>query len=412
MRRIFMFTHEPCYGNTGGGEGGVFRLYLANRKYNLIEDVYFVFQDRVIHGQEMCGDLIPRPYPQNRRFPRLRKFLKKTLPTVMAIRKIRKIRQSRELDMLAYLDELNQRYHFNERDIFIFHDTHYAHAFTMHYHFPNFVLVYHRQGSLYNESVTRDGMSSWLLHRYLNRVFTETVQAVKYLGFPARGAEESLLASEPALTAVVESRERKYLYSGVDCPDAEDLPPFPDWLQELDNLNLPLFATVAELNAAKAVERIPAYLGALKRKGYAFRWILVGRGIQASLVRKEIQRNGLEENTVWIEEYVSHDLILQILSVTDFYILFHRYSIFDLSTLEAMHYGNIPILTPVGGNREVIQEGNGLFVSDFSDTDPLERLLKEDLEPWKVRNREIQGTQFNDRAFLARYADLVRSFDD
>lgn len=405
--RTFMFAYQPCCGNTGGGSGGMYRLYRANQTYRLIDNIYFVFGDRVVYGMEDCGALATRPGGE-RAFPFRR--LKKYAPQFLFSWKKRVDLEQKHKQYCKYLRTLNLKYHFSADDIYIFHDFQLAHAFTKLYAYPNCTMVFHAQGSLYNEWAASSGHHSEFIRNYYNREFSRTVKKLTYLGFPSKGAEESLVSSEPSLRQVVEDANRIYLYSGITCPsiDASEL---PQWIRELSQTAAYKFATVAALNTAKAVERIPAYLGVLKRKGYDFKWVLVGQGVQAAEVQLEIERNGIEENVIWIQDYIAHDDILKLFSVTDFYILFHRYSIFDLSTLEAMHYGNIPILTPIGGNKEVILDNNGLLVSDFGDTSGLERLLAcEDLSDWKSKNQVIQDTYFSSKKFLQQYADLINLF--
>lgn len=55
MSRIFMIVSSPCFGPTGGGHGIEYRLYDANKKYKLLQNVYFVFSDRVIEPEMDCG---------------------------------------------------------------------------------------------------------------------------------------------------------------------------------------------------------------------------------------------------------------------------------------------------------------------------------------------------------------------
>lgn len=95
------------------------------------------------------------------------------------------------------------------------------------------------------------------------------------------------------------------------------------------------------------------------------------------------------------------------MSQCDFYILFHKQSVFDLSTLEAMHYGNIPILTPVGGNKEMIEEGSGFFVDDFTDASELLTAIHDDkIEYRKQMNRDLQMSKFDEYSMLVRYSTL------
>ena len=72
-----------------------------------------------------------------------------------------------------------------------------------------------------------------------------------------------------------------------------------------------------------------------------------------------------------------------------------------------MHYGNIPILTPVGGNKEVIIDGNGLFVSNVTDPSSFLSMIRSGkMKTMREKNMHIQRKLFDDRAFLKRYAVL------
>ena len=406
MNRIFMFAYQPCQGNTGGGHGVEYRLYVANKKYKLLGDVYFVFGDRVIHNADDSGSLAKQSAETVKKKSTTKTMLKRMAPNICAgTGQLRKILGD-EKRYAAYIDRLDERYRFDDGDVYIFHDMQLAHPFLKRYPFKKTMLVLHCQGSYYNEWKAFTNRSFEPLHWYFTKRLKDIVAKLRYLGFPAKGAEETLIESDPELASIVRGIERKYMYNGTDCPDIE-VGSCADWIEELRGYPGYKFATVAALNAAKAVERIPQYLGALKQAGIDFKWILIGQGVKADEVQAEIKRAHIEENTVWVKDFISHDEILQLLSVTDFYILFHRQSVFDLSTLEAMHYGNIPILTPVGGNKDVILDDNGLFVSDFSDAAPLYTLIRnEDLEGLHKKNRDIQRLRFNDRSFLERYASL------
>lgn len=408
MRRTFMLAYQKCYGETGGGHGGEYRLYLANKKYHLMEDVYFIFADRVIEGTDECGLLAVMEKPQER--SKLYKMIRNAASgSIRGLKKAREFERQKENE-IEILHKLDRKYHFTSDDIYIFHDLQVAYPFVCTYDFPNTILISHAQGSLYNEWSAMSGSRSEVLRKYYNNVFCVTVKEMKYLGFPAKGAEESLLASEPDLKEIVQSKIRKYLNSGIDVPDVsgEIYCSIAKQLQEIKDYK---FATVAALNEAKAVERIPQYLGNLKRQGIRFKWVLIGQGVKAGEVSENIKKYNIYDDTIWVNDYVPHDEILQILSTTDFYILLHKYSIFDLSTLEAMHYGNIPILSEVGGNKEIIIDNNGLFVRNSDDTSSFLSLISSGLyNDMKRKNIEIQMEYFNDKAFLQRYRDLIESF--
>lgn len=405
MKRIFFLASHKCAGESGGGHGVVYRLHMADKKYHLFQnEVIYIFGDRVITGYDETGNYLEQKDTPKQAEWRIR--IKKYIPSFLRIRKMEKMFTHLE----SYLDQLNKRFNFTDEDIYIFHDFRIARAFGNKFPFAKTAMVYHMQGSIYFEWHAETGIDSKVMRNYYNKIFEEITDRIKYLCFPSKGTEESLVNSEPLLKQAVEKTERKYLYNGVHCPEIDESG-YADWITDIKNLSCFKFVTVANLNAAKAVERIPEYLFQIKRAGIPFKWILVGNGVQAAEVQGNIEKYGLSKDVIWERNGVSHSILMELFSVTDFYILLHKYSIFDLSTLEAMHYGNIPILTPVGGNKEIIIDHNGLFVSDFSNAGSFIQLISNtDLTKLKEKNKRIQKENFDDRAFLNRYVELCEKF--
>lgn len=405
MGRVFFLASHNCVGASGGGHGVVFRLYQADKEYKLFnKEVIYVFGDKIIKGHEELGHFLEqKELPKQSNF---RVKIKKYIPSFFRVLKM----ERRYKDLEDYLEKIDHIFHFKNDDIYICHDFRIARAFVRKYNYKNCALIYHMQGSIYFEWHSETGISSKIMQNYYNKTFREIVNKMTYLCFPSKGTEESLIESEPSTTNIVKLANKKYLYNGVKCPLIET-DKLVDWVQAVRFLQCYKFVTVANLNEAKAVERIPQYLSAIKNNGISFKWILIGNGIKATEVENEINKYGLKNDVIWKKHGVFHDELMQLFSVTDFYILLHKYSIFDLSTLEAMHYGNIPILTPVGGNKEMIIENNGLLVSDFDNVDSFVNMVSnDDLEIMKEKNRKIQSDLFDEKAFLQRYVDLCNDF--
>ena len=398
MDRVFVFAHQPCYGETGGGQGVVYRLYQANRKYKLWNNVYFVFGDRVIYNGEEIGELAEKKEIKK---SKVKSKLVKNIPG-----KFKVIQYEKKYKKLKkYLLEIGMEYHFTDSDTYIFHDLQFARAFAEIYAYDKSIMVIHAQGSFYNEWVAIHGYECKDIKKYYEKCFVQVINKFKFIGFPSEGAKNCFYESALELRKYEKECEYKILYNGVVCPKVKP-EHYIDFVKKLKESNGYIFATIATLNSAKAVERIPQFLGRIKKEGIKFKWVLVGKGVKEENVLAEIINAEIKEETVWLNKYVSHEEVLQILSIADFYILFHKYSIFDLSTLEAMHYGAIPILTPVGGNLEVIKNENGIFIDDFQDIQKFVALIENDLEPIHKLNQKIQQENFNDEAFLKYYVEL------
>ena len=254
-------------------------------------------------------------------------------------------------------------------------------------------------------------MKSEKYRKYLNKRFSWVVENVGVLGFPSYGAMSCLTESEPDLMECISNKkEVSILYNGFSADD-EDLKmseSVKDAIEKVRAFSGMKFATVSALNEAKGVERIPEYLSVVKKQYGDLIWILIGNGIKSNEVKENIKRFGLQDNVIWIDVAVPHDDILSVFQSTDFYIMFHRYSIFDYATIEAMAYGNIPILSCVGGNKEVIVNDNGCFVTDFADVSELHDLLSRNtVSELKNRNRQLQLERFSEKAFLEYYYKMI-----
>ncbi|MBE6924271.1 MAG: glycosyltransferase [Ruminococcaceae bacterium] len=404
MSRIFVISYRKCLGPVGGGTGVNFKLYLANRQYGLLEDCYHIFMDKVI-TPEMDQVSYSR-LGSNAKAPKtgLRAILSR-----MGMAWISKHKAYRKR-IRSYFQELDQTHRFTAEDVYLFQDVESAYEFMKLFPYcKRTVLIYHQQGSLYNEWRSFNSFDLPAYRKYLNRYSEEAYRKVQVLAFPSMGAKESLLQSEPYFEKVLQ-RPIQVLYNGFTKPSLpDDSDAIKALRQKLEGFDGYKFATVSALNEAKGVERIPEFLAQVG-KFHPFRWIIVGSGVKAAELEKNIEKYGIGDSVIWIREPMPHDDILKIFSRTDHYILFHRFSIFDYSTIEAMSYGNIPVLTPIGGNREVIIEDNGVFVEDFGSAEGFRQFMaKAPLEELKNQNRQLQERCFSDEAFLRRYQTLVQT---
>lgn len=403
MDRCFFITYRTFQGEVGGGRGVIYRLFLANRKYNLFPNSYYCFTDTCLSSTDnppVHQGSVEKGDNSGTRFSSIKKFLRR-IGLYHILRHQIYVKAVRQ-----FLESLNDKYHFDSTDCFVFHDIESSGEFVKLYHFTNTVLVYHQQGNLYYEQTAMGMPESVSYHKYLNKYVANTMNRTEKVCFPSIGAKECFFSSDSEMEKLVSKKEFDILYNGFAKPDA--LPPSQDetvntTLNTIDALKGLKLITVANLNEAKGVERIPTLLGELKKK-MDFKWILIGNGAKREEVDNEIHRAEIEDNTIWIKNSIAHNDILRLFEKTDVYILMHRFSIFDYATLEAMAYYNIPILSDVGGNREVIIDNNGLLVTDVTDAQQIiNYLMTADIEKTKEKNAEVYEKHFNDKVFLAGY---------
>ena len=178
----------------------------------------------------------------------------------------------------------------------------------------------------------------------------------------------------------------------------------------LERIQGDIFISVAVLNEAKGVERLPDFFKRYDKIhfGKDWMWVIVGSGVKADSLSEGIK--GLEGHILWIQEHIPNDLILRMYEKADFYIMAHRYSIFDFATIEAMHMGCIPVLSDVGGNREMLGYGNGYMLDDDLNSDLFcEWVRKKDIQQMKDINRNVAREIFSEQSMLKRYLDAVSS---
>ncbi len=382
--RVFCFSEgDYTEGFGGGGKGVAYRLYMANGKYGLIPEMYFIFGDTLIeaNGQKTS-------YSEDA-----------------------EICSGGVSGLMKLYSILDDRLSFSSDDIFIFHD------FTCFYalknlcnHIDRTAVIYHGQGSVFHEAKIYGLKADEEYREKAFRLTQYVLSKAQVVCFPSDGAKEAFMAtSEDEISQLLNLCKVKTLYNGCrpeisdsECVDKDLLSSVSEWKQQGKRI----FASIAVLNEAKGVERLPAFF-----KEYGkyndYKWIVIGNGVMAGRLSEEIK--DIEDHVLWIKEPVSHETIINLYAEADYYILAHRLSIFDFATIEAMHMGMIPVLTDVGGNKEMICDDNGFFLtcepgdgSRFASWEA--SLVREELSR---KNKEIALKRFSDKSMLEAYRDLI-----
>lgn len=381
--RVFSFADRVCPMAPSGGPGGVnYRLYEANRRKKYFEKLYCVFSDRVLeYDAELILNLVGRKPGDKDHF-------------------------------LTLLIKLHEYYRFTNEDVFIFHDVMSANIFEQIFKSGKTVLVYHQQGTLYREWQYFTGEENLEFKEALDSTMKAVFSNTNCVAFPSQGSIESIIESDDSLKEIIDSCKKAILYNGCDCekgiaPQSEQA---KSVINSINTYEGPAFITAATLNEAKGVEQIPEYLAKIKEKYGDILWVVIGSGVKEKELEENIKKYDIESNTIWVKDRLPHDDLLAIYQYTDFYILTHRFSIFDFATIEAMHYGNIPILTPVGGNKEMIVDGNGIFINDLSSIAEFDKFMEEeDVNIAREKNVLLSEEKFSEDAFIRGYAEVVHN---
>ncbi|PID83982.1 hypothetical protein CSB09_03030 [Candidatus Gracilibacteria bacterium] len=300
------------------------------------------------------------------------------------------------LRLLYHMRKNVAKYDINRYNYIISHNI--LQTFVLIYFFgiKKIIYVHHLNGTYYNEYSQRNGKSI-IFKFFCNYVEKYIFKNIKDIGFPSHGARDNFGNKQG-----LKDKKIHYFYNGVDY----------DCIQDASRKLKYSFITVLDCTKFKGLDRIPIFLHSFKKLGIHFHWTYIGNGVLLDKVKKDIEKLHLTENTTLISRRVSKQEILKYFSENTFYLGFHRTSIFDYATLEAMSQGCIPILTNVGGNKEVIKD-NGLLI-DESQLNKAPRLFIEyvnsnNLSQLRHSNIHMVRSQFSNKQFIERYLTFIKN---
>ncbi|MDR0653849.1 MAG: glycosyltransferase [Synergistaceae bacterium] len=310
------------------------------------------------------------------------------------------------------LKKASRLFGFRNEDVFLLSEVRDAYAFARI--FPGFEKVfigYHEQGSLASVMDARGNIREFydsVQHRVLN--------TFKNWIFPSTGAYEGFHDTASELTRRELSMIRRHIcYNGftprdVDRKGAGGL---LDLIRAKRNEQRLVFVSATYLYKNKGVERIPGVLAHIREtyKRHIY-WILIGDGEKHDEVRQAIERHLHNDEYVWqTERLARQEALFAVFNDADFYIMTHHVSVFDLSILQGMAYGCVPVLSGVGGNKEFCGYENGVLYDEafflgeaFQPAN--DRVFTDSayLETMKEKNTGIIRSGFSDENFIRRYA--------
>lgn len=276
-----------------------------------------------------------------------------------------------------------------------------------------YVLIFHQQGGIVNEMRAVNAQfddRDVLIINELEKVVFENAAKVY---FPSLGAmnvfkRTSLIGqtstkinySDHALYNTIPHLPRGINYSKL-------LKKFN--LPDIDRENTDVFLSVGDYNYDKGMERVPMLLNKyVSRTGRKVLWIAIGGAANSDLYSSIIKnkKNYLFESVI-IGERTDHDSLFALVDYSDYYIMLHRNSIFDLAILEAMQFGKAVILSNVGGNPEFNREDNVVLVHDDDYDGAVSEILLRDKHEWGIQNKKVFDEYFSNECFIREYAQMI-----
>lgn len=405
--RYFNIASTHNFYSTGGPGACLRNLWLANNEFHLIDNFYTVCPGTayVPKGTDIRSGTSLYIDEKNL----LKWYLENDTQYTEDI-----VEQFLYLCFLKeFLKKANEEFTFYENDIFLLQDPYIVHVFI--HCFPtlrNVIVAYHMQGSANSEW----GKQHPGLVPVYNMMQSEHLKRIRNWIFPSKGAQEGFIrTASPEMIEAAQKCNFYVAYNGYEpkeCVQAD-----ADFIEELCAMKKAdvTFASATFLYKNKGVERIPRVLAEFKRiTGMTIRWILVGSGEMETEVETNIKKYLREEEYVWYRKrFDNQDNIFALFRYSDFYIMMHKVSVFDLSILQAMSYGCIPFLSKVGGNLELCGYQNGILINPDDNELTLPEYIKmggKYLEDKKKENMEIVKSYFNNRQFLNAYKERLEMF--
>lgn len=299
--------------------------------------------------------------------------------------------------------------------LFVCHEL--GSAYGAHLLGQPYVLVYHQQGSTLQEMRSIGRTPTPHENNVATRLERVIMDHAEQVFFPSIGARDTYLATAKGAATEHPNFSSWALYNTVSAVDHSDshrdraqvAASLRRELRIPDEGDTDVFISVGDFNHDKGIDRVPALLQRyVEISGRRVLWIAVGAASDRDrFAALEAASASWNFTARLIGERMTHDRLLALLDLADYYVMLHRQSIFDLATLEAMRAGKALVLSPVGGNTEVDLDGNVLFVTDDTVDDACRVLETRDAREWGERNRAVFEQEFSLQKFTERYQRMI-----
>jgi hypothetical protein len=105
-------------------------------------------------------------------------------------------------------------------------------------------------------------------------------------------------------------------------------------------------------------------------------------------------------------EKCSYPQMQYLQDISDVYLMLHRISIFDLTTLKVMKKGKCIILSDVGGNPEFNKENNIILCDNYEQC--ANDFINCNLDKLSIKNKEVYNQYFSQEQFKINYLIIMK----
>lgn len=284
--------------------------------------------------------------------------------------------------------------------VYIANDIYSAYALSRYG--QRYVLLYHGQGDYVSDLNAFDAQLTNREKEFVTYVEKEAIRHSYKTFFPSKGARLHFLNT---IEGTIDFEENAPLYNSIyDFPEKE----YRKRHSEAD-LN---FFSIGQMTRLKGMDRIPDFLNRVRKcTGKKICWIVVADGELKDEVKERMKNlNARLPKRDQIEyEIMGHTLghqkIYQLMAESDVYLMLHRISIFDFSTLEAMYMEKPIILSDIAGNDEFNLDNNIFLVNENTTDEEIKKFIAQ-REQYGEKNHRVYDLFFSKAMFRKRYYEV------
>lgn len=266
-----------------------------------------------------------------------------------------------------------------------------------------YLFIFHHQGPIVKEDLDFGKTLSKKRIKTLHNIERTAFKNAKKIFFPSIGAQEMYFKSKYRSIDVAEVNIGGALYNTISEIQLKTrLECEPEKIT---------FLSLGTISMAKGQDQSICFIEKLLEKSEKeIRYIVIGRGplldeVNTHAIRLKEEYKNFEY--IYIPRIESYEEIMRIHSIADIYIMLHRISIFDLSTLEAMSKKTALILSDVGGNKEFNRRDNVILVKENDYETAVEQLINSDIGELKRKNRDVYDEFFSPTNFRNQYINAI-----
>ncbi len=267
-----------------------------------------------------------------------------------------------------------------------------------------YIFLYHGQGDFVSDMNAFGAQLNEREKKFITYVEKEAVKYSYKTFFPSKGARIHFLNT---IDGKIDFEENPPLYNSIyDFPSE-------NYRNHKNNGEL-VFFSVGQMTRLKGMDQIPDFLNRVRMcTGKKIYWIVVANGELKNDVKNRIATinktlpEHIRIDCTIIDYVIDHQKIYQLMAESDIYIMLHRISIFDFSTLEAMYMKKPIILSDVVGNDEFNCDNNILLVSENTSNTEIKTFIAHKKD-YGISNRKVYDLFFSGDAFRKRYYRVFR----